>query len=289
MTPKVDQDGIFPDSASDLLLDENQTQAFAVLRARPSALISDVDGTLSPIVSSPQEAEVLPECRSALAKLAESLDLVAVVSGRQVEDARRMVGLDQLTYIGNHGLESWSRVDGYRNKASSYTSTVAEVVRILKDKLESLDGIHLEDKGNVVSIHYRTSPDPAIARQAILEAIEEIPAMHGLAIGEGKRVIEIRPPLVINKGTVITELAKAYRLKGILYLGDDLTDIDAFQAIRDLRETGEVLGLSAGVGGTEMPNELAAASDILLSGPEAAARFLQVLSEAISKRQREPA
>jgi len=289
MTPKVDRDGIFPDSASELLLDEHQTQALAVLRARPSALISDVDGTLSPIVSSPQEAEVLLECRDALAKLAGSLDLVAVVSGRQVEDVRRMVGLDQLTYIGNHGLESWSRADGYQNKASSYTATKTEVLRALRDKLESLEGIHLEDKGTVVSIHYRTSPQPAIARRVILKAIEKIPAISGLAIREGKRVIEIRPPLAINKGTVVTELAKAYRLKGILYLGDDLTDIDAFQAIRDLRETGEVLGLSAGVGGTETPNELAAASDILLSGPEAAARFLQVLSEALSKRQGKPA
>ena len=289
MTPKVGQEGSFPDSASKLLLDEHQTQALAVLRARPSALITDVDGTLSPIVSSPQEAEVLPECRGALAKLAGTLDLVAVVSGRRVEDVRRMVGLDQLTYIGNHGLESWSRADGHQNKAGSYTSTMAGVLRTLKDKLESLAGIHLEDKGTVVSIHYRTSPDPAIARQAIFEAIEETPAVGGLAIREGKRVIEIRPPLAINKGTVITELAKAYRLKGILYLGDDLTDIDAFRAIRELREIGEVLGLSAGVGGTETPNELAAASDILLSGPEAAARFLQVLSEALSESQGKPA
>ncbi len=289
MTPKVDQDGIFPDSASELLLDEHRTQALAVLRARPSALITDVDGTLSPIVSSPQEAEVLPECRGALARLVESLDLVAVVSGRQVEDVRRMVGLDQLTYIGNHGLESWSRVDGYRNKASSYTSTMAEVVRILKDKLESLEGIHLEDKGTVVSIHYRTSPQPAIAHRVILKAIEEVTAIRGLAIREGKRVIEIRPPLAINKGTAITELAKAYRLKGILYLGDDLTDIDAFRAIRNLRESGEVLGLSAGVGGTEATNELAAASDILLSGPEATARFLQVLSAALSESPGESA
>ncbi len=289
MTPKVGQEGSFPDSASELLLDEHQTQALAVLRARPSALITDVDGTLSPIVSSPQEAEVLPECRGALAKLAGSLDLVAVVSGRQVEDVRRMVGLDQLAYIGNHGLESWSRADGCQNKASSYTSTMAEILGMLKDKLESLAGIHLEDKGTVVSIHYRTSPDPAIARQAIFEAIEETPAVGGLAIREGKRVIEIQPPLAINKGTVIAELAKAYRLKGILYLGDDLTDIDAFRAIRDLREMGEVLGLSVGVGGAEATNELATASDILLSGPESAARFLQVLSEALSESQGKPA
>jgi len=285
MWPKVDQEGSLPDSVSDLLQDEHRTQALAVLRARPSALITDVDGTLSPIVSSPQEAEVLPECRGALAKLAGSLDLVAVVSGRQVEDVRRMVGLDQLTYIGNHGLESWSRADGHQNKAVSYTSTMAGVLRMLKDKLKSLEGIHLEDKGTVVSIHYRTSPQPASARQVIFEAIEETPAISGLAIKEGKKVIEIRPPLAINKGTAVTELAKAYRLKGILYLGDDLTDIDAFRVIRELHETGDILGLSVGVGGTEATDELAAASDILLPGPEAAARFLQVLSEALSESQ----
>ncbi len=112
----------------------------------------------------------------------------------------------------------------------------------------------LEDKGTVISIHYRSSPQPAAARQAILEASKRVLPQDGLIIAEGKMVVEVRPPLAIDKGTVVRDLVREHGLRGIVYLGDDLTDVDAFRAVRELREEGEVLGLTAGVAGAEAPD-----------------------------------
>jgi len=254
-----------------------------VLRARPAALVTDIDGTLSPIASSPEEAEVLPECRQALADLAKVLHLVAVVSGRRVEEARRMVGLDQLTYIGNHGLERWDSAGGYRSEAETYAALMAEALRALRQELRGLAGVRLEDKGTVISIHYRSSHQPAAARRAILEAIKRVLPQDGLIIAEGKMVVEVRPPLAIDKGTVVRDLVTEHGLKGIVYLGDDLTDVDAFRVIRELREEEGIVGLTIGIGGTEAPDGLADGSDILLPGPQAASQFLQALSQALSE------
>jgi trehalose 6-phosphate phosphatase len=105
----------------------------------------------------------------------------------------------------------------------------------------------------------------------------------GLIIAEGKMVVEVRPPLAIDKGTVVRNLVREHGLRGIVYLGDDLTDVDAFRAVRELREEGEILGLTTGVGGVEAPDRLAGVSDILLPGPQAASQFLQALSQTLSE------
>ena len=283
VTPQAEQPGRSPGHASDLPRDRYWTRALSVLRAQPAALVTDIDGTLSPIASSPEEAEVLPECRRALADLAKVLHLVAVVSGRRVEEARRMVGLDQLTYIGNHGMERWDHAGGYRSEAESYAALMAEALRALRQELRGLTGVRLEDKGTVISIHYRSSPKPAAARQTILEASKRVLPQDGLIIAEGKMVVEVRPPLAIDKGTVVRNLVREHGLRGIVYLGDDLTDVDAFRAVRELREEGEILGLTTGVGGVEAPDRLAGVSDILLPGPQAASQFLQALSQTLSE------
>jgi len=282
-TPKAEQPGRFPGHASDPPGDRSWTRALPVLRARPAALVSDIDGTLSPLAPTPEEAKVLPECRRALADLARVLHLVAVVSGRRVEEARRMVGLDQLTYIGNHGLEHWDSGGGFRSKGEPYAAPMAEALRALQQELRELAGVRLEDKGTVISIHYRSSPQPAAARQAILQACKRVLPQDGLISAEGKMVIEVRPPLAIDKGAVVRELVREHGLRGIVYLGDDLTDLDAFRAVRELRQEGNLLGLTAGVGGAEAPDRLASLSDILLPGPRAASQFLRVLSQALSK------
>jgi trehalose 6-phosphate phosphatase len=283
VTPEAGQPGRYPGHVHDLPGDPYLARALPVLRARPAALVTDIDGTLSPIAPSPEEAEVLPGCRKALADLAKVLHLVAVVSGRRVEEAHRMVGLDQLTYIGNHGLERWDSAGGYRSEAEPYAALMAEALRALRHELQGLAGVRLEDKESVISIHYRASPNPAAARQAILEASKRVLPEDGPTIAEGKKVIEVRPPLAVDKGTVVRGLVREHDLRGIVYLGDDLTDVDAFRAVRDLREEGEILGLTTGVGGAEVPDGLVGVSDILLPGPQAASQFLQALAQALSQ------
>jgi trehalose 6-phosphate phosphatase len=257
-----------------------------VLRLRPAALISDIDGTLSPIVPSPEKAMVLPECLSALRSLAQSVDLVAILSGRPALEARRLVGLDQLVYIGNHGLERWDSTRGYDSDAEPYRVQMAETLRALRSELGSMEGVRLEDKGVAIAIHYRSSPNAVAARRAILETANGTLTRTELTIAEGKKVIEIHPPLAIDKGTVVRRLAKEYALKGIVCLGDDLTDVDAFGAVKELRQQGELLGLVVGVEGTEAPAELVREADVLLPGPRAVAGFLQGLSDELSKRMK---
>jgi len=261
-------------------VEEACARALLTLAVRPAALISDIDGAISPIVKAPQEAYVLDACRDALRRLAEQLDLVAILSGRQVDNARQMVGLDELLYFGNHGLERWSSRLGYRSEAEAYEGAMERLRRLMAKEVEHLPGIHVEDKRVVISLHYRNSPAPDAAREALLNIVQPL-AASGLIIREGKMVIEIRPPVQVDKGSVVATLVREYSLRGIVFVGDDLTDIDAMHALRRLsRETGLAV-LSIGVGGNEAPAGMRAAADIVLPEPEAVASFLSCLSSRL--------
>lgn len=263
---------------------EHLERALAALKARPSGIFVDVDGTLSPIVSIPEEAQVLPASRRALRDLASLTDLVVIVSGRRVVDARRMVGLDDVVYFGNHGLEKWDRAEGYQSRAGQYRTRVLRALAMLERRLASLPGVRLENKDTVVSIHYRLAADPAEARREILRMAAQIADESALTVTEGKKVVELRPPLSIDKGTTLETAVRENRLRGVLCLGDDLTDVSAFRALRRLREQGDIEGLAIGVGGKETPAELSAAADALLDGPREVATFLQQLAQTLERR-----
>jgi trehalose 6-phosphate phosphatase len=261
-------------------LQEAVEAAGRVLRERSSALISDIDGTLSPIVALPEEAVVLPECRRALAKLVGRLDLVAVISGRTVADARRMVGIDGLLYFGNHGLERWSAIEGYRNEAAEFVDEMRDFRLRLEEKLRGKPDIRIEDKQVALSLHYRGAPRPDEVRQSILGLLGRLLPPNRFAVVEGKMVIEVRPPLALEKGTVIERLAQERRLRGAIFLGDEVADIDAMKSLRRLRDS-RLETLTVGVGGEEMPAALTEASDIVLSGPPIVATFLELLAKKL--------
>ena len=258
-------------------------KALAILRVRPSGIFVDIDGTLSPIVSIPEEARVLPASRQALRDLASLVDLVVIISGRRVDDARGMVGLDDIAYFGNHGLERWDAANGYRSRAEQYRARVLTALAALERRLAALPGVRLEDKKTVISIHYRLAAEPAEARRAILAAAAVVGEEASLTVTEGKKVVELRPPLSIDKGTTLETAIRENGLRGVLCLGDDLTDAAAFRALRKLREQGAVEGLAIGVGGEETPAELSAAADALLAGPNEVATFLQQLAAALER------
>jgi trehalose 6-phosphate phosphatase len=265
------------------LLERAVDAAASVLRKRPSAMVSDVDGTLSPIVASPEEASVLPECRRALQALAARLDLVAVISGRTTAEARRMVGLDDVLYFGNHGLERWDRVAGYRNEASAFEDEMQGLRMKLEESLRDSPGVRIENKGVVLSLHYRGAARPEEARQQVLDLLDRLLPPLDLKVREGKMVVEVRPPLALDKGTVIDGLAREHGLCGAVFLGDDATDVDAMRALKRLRDSG-LDGLSVGVAGDDMPAGLAEESDFLLPGPAAVAAFLRRLAQVFPSR-----
>jgi len=257
------------------LLDHLDAVAEA-LSVPPSGLITDIDGTISEIAESPQEASVSPVCRQQLALLTQRLALVAAISGRPVLDARRMVGLDDMVYVGNHGLEQWQ--DGavrFAEGLEGYPAKVAAAINELGAALD-LDSLLLEDKTVGLSIHYRRCPDAQAAKKLIMDAVAASPAARDFSVREGKMVVELRPPVEVDKGAAVTALLRAYSLRRGIYLGDDASDVQAFAAMH----AQGFHGLAVGVIGRETPQGVAEEADFTLNGVGDVERFLVWLAGA---------
>jgi trehalose 6-phosphate phosphatase len=223
-----------------------------------SALILDVDGTLSPIASRPELAVVPEPTRAELRRLAARYRLIACVSGRSGDDARRLVGVDGIEYVGNHGLELHPDAD----RAS------VEIARFR----DSVD-LAVEDKGVSLAYHYRDAADEQAAR-AELEAIAERARASGLDARWGRKVLEIRPSLAADKGTAVRTLLERSGASRGLYAGDDTTDLDAF---RGLEGAGLEHAVRIAVASAEGPRALQEAADLVVSGPDELVEVLKVL------------
>ena len=211
-----------------------------------AAIFLDVDGTLAPIAPQPQDARVPDEARAEVARLAERYALVACVSGRTGEDARRMVGVDGVRYVGAHGLELAPDADRWRDEIHSFARTVDWPV---------------EDKGLTVSFHYRQAEDESAALE-YLEEVAEQARRAGLSPRFGRKVLEIRPPVQADKGTAVTEMLDETGLRRALYAGDDSTDVDGFRALDGLD-----LGIRIAVSSDEAPSELIRVADVIVASP----------------------
>jgi len=233
-------------------------EPLARLREAPerAALLLDVDGTLAPIVTRPQDAAVPAETRAELERLAGRYALVACVSGRTAADARRVVGLDGLLYVGSHGLELEPEAAAWAQALRDFAATVPWPV---------------EDKGLTVSFHYRGAPDEAAAHAELVVVAERARAA-GLRARFGRKVLELLPPIDANKGTAIRRVLAGRGLRRALYAGDDTTDLDAFRALDDLE-----LGLRVAVASAEGPPELRAAADVVVASPAEFVALLQQL------------
>jgi trehalose 6-phosphate phosphatase len=233
------------------------TDALRPLTEAPeeSAIFLDVDGTLAPIVERPDEAAVPDKTRQRLAELADRYRLVACVSGRGAEDARRLVGLDQLTYAGAHGaelLEPGGEVEVLPAFAE-WTDRVHEFV-------EAHDvGARMEDKGPIVAYHWRGIPEVESRMRAVADEAER----EGFITHWGRKVLEIRPGVPVNKGQAVEELIRRTGARTSLYAGDDVTDLDAFA----------VVDVTVGVASDEGPPAIRDA-DVVTDGPQG---FLEVL------------
>lgn len=251
----------------------------AALRQRPRGFLSDIDGTLSAIVPTPEEARLYRGVRPLLRRCLAAFDVVAAISGRHALDARRMVGIPQMTYIGNHGLELLSPQDRspiISPAALARQSAIADALHEARDQLGGrFPMLRFENKGVTATIHYRQAPDPAAARAAIRRVIDPLARAHDLRVTEGRMVVELRPPLDADKGTSVRELARERGLACALYLGDDRTDIDVFNALRELRASGACMGIAVAVGHAEAPALLSDSADITLSGIAEVPRFIR--------------
>jgi trehalose 6-phosphate phosphatase len=231
---------------------------------------------------------VLPGCRRALERLRGRLDLVAVVSGRRGTEARGLVDVEGVVYLGNHGLDPWIGAESSMGRAADGAG-LEEALDELRETLAGQPGLRIEDKGATVSIHYRAASDADAARTLALAAATKAAARRGLAVAEGKKVVELRPGDWAGKGTAVEELVFTHGLRGLVYLGDDYADLHAFETLGRLREANGLLTLSVGVAGAEAPPELAARADIALAGPEQVEAFLENLAEGLCGTTRDRA
>ncbi|MGH2515276.1 MAG: trehalose-phosphatase [Ktedonobacterales bacterium] len=259
----------------------------AALSQHPRGLFTDVDGTISALASAPEAAVLLPGVQPLLIEALRIFDVVAAVSGRGARDARRLVGVPALLYAGNHGLE---RLDPYTRTGAPNTRVkihpaarayVGAISRVLDEADQTLSprfpGLRVERKGVTGTIHVRNTPNPLAAEEAVAAAIQAAASAAGLRVTRGKMVVELRPPVNVDKGTIITELVRDYALAAALYLGDDATDIDAFRALRRLTADGVCQGVAIAVQHPEAPPTLAAEADIVLDGVERVPDFLRWL------------
>ena len=265
--------------AKDLLA--NRDEVLAMVRGKRTGLFFDIDGTLSPIQRDPADSDVPPRLRSAIQTLAGTTHVV-LLTGRSVPDARRIVGVEGVTYSGNHGVE-WHR-DGEEwviPEAEPYIASVHEVAQEAAVELCDLAGLYIEDKGPSLTFHYRQADDRVAAEAAIDAFVRENPIAKGLKRAEGKMAIELRPPLDVSKGTAVELIVAEVDLETALVFGDDVTDVDAFVTAQRLREAGTVAGAAVGVFSPGTPDIVRDAADYTLADTDAVEEFVVWLAETL--------
>lgn len=251
--------------------------ARAALGAAPAGILTDFDGTLSPIVTDPALARPVAGIVGALERLARAGIVVAVITGRAPHDARALLGTDRLLIVGNHGTE-WLEPGATRTRSALDHGEVSRRLEQVLGRLPHLDGVPIERKGLSASVHYRNAADPAGARQSILDALGDV-GTEGIELRHGRMSVELRPIGAGDKGVAAREVVERHGLRGAIVLGDDVTDLDMFRAVAELRDAGRLAAAVIGVGGGggEVPPEVGAATDVVLAGPEEAAALLDRL------------
>jgi trehalose 6-phosphate phosphatase len=244
----------------------------ALLRERPAqtAILCDIDGTLAPVAPRPEDARVPADASRTLEALSTRFAIVACISGRRAEEARRMVGLDSITYIGNHGLERLAPAAAHAELDPALEPLAARVRAFAQarfdDRLRAA-GVRLEDKDAIWAFHWRGAPDPERAR-TLLEEVAAAARAAGLVPHWGRMVLEIRPTAAVDKGTAVAAALAGTRATAALYGGDDVTDLDAFRRLRELENGGALeLSVCVGVSSPEGPPEIVAEADLTVAGP----------------------
>ena len=258
----------------------------APLLADPSraAVLLDVDGTLAPMVRHADDAHVPEPTRTPLIQVAKRYGLVACVSGRRAAVARRIVSLGSITYVGNHGTEvlrgGSSRVE-VEPEIAAWAKRVQAWARVAQDG-ESVRRLRIraEDKEAIAAFHWRGAPDEEAAAAEAGRLAERAQA-EGFATHWGRKVLEVRPPIAMDKGHGIVRLLTGRDLAVALYAGDDLTDVDAFTGLRQLVRDGALgAAICVGVTSEETPPELAEAADLMVDGPVGVRELLSALAAA---------
>lgn len=258
------------------------SEALAPLRANPdrTAILLDIDGTLAPIVEHAADARVPEPTRALLTEVARRYAVVACVSGRRASEARAMVAIGTISYLGSHGAEllraGWTE--------AKIDPSIEEWARRIHDFAREADTadlrrrrVRIEDKGPIVAFHWRGAPDEDAAR-SVVDALAARAKETGLHTHWGRKVLEVRPPVRFDKGAGITTLLAEFELENVLYAGDDVTDVDAFRAIAKLAHDGQISrAVRVGVSSDETPPEIEGEADHTVQGTAGVSELLVAL------------
>jgi trehalose 6-phosphate phosphatase len=257
-------------------------EALATITADPvhSGVLLDVDGTLAPIVRHADDAQVPEATRTLLIAIAKRYGLVACVSGRRAATARRIVSIGSIAYIGNHGgevLMPGSRTATLDPDVVTWTERIREFAESAwSAELQRLR-VRFEDKEAIAAFHWRGAPDDDAAAAAV-RVVADRAESEGFATHWGRKVLEVRPPVQLDKGRAVASLVREAGLSAAVYVGDDVTDVDAFLRLRALVQEGELRSsLCVGVRSDETPPEIDQEADLTVDGPEGVRALLKAL------------
>ncbi len=204
-------------------------------------LLSDYDGTLTLIVSRPDEAVLSPEVREKLCALVEKPTFsVGIISGRSLSEVKALVGIEGIYYAGNHGLEIEGPGLKFINLAAKAAQTeIKDLARQFEAKLDSIEGVIVEDKGLSLSLHYRLvkESEENIVAEVFHQITSPLLREGKIKVSSGKKVWEVRPPINWHKGKAVEIIMKETKVSlkckqlSTIYLGDNTTDEDAFRII----------------------------------------------------------
>ncbi len=260
-------------------LSRAQELARAALAHEPAGLLTDFDGTLSPIVSDPTAASLVAGAGPALERLARRLAVVAFITGRAPLDARGMVAVPGLLVVGNHGTE-WLEPGAESPEPAPESDAIRRGLDAILVQVPEMPGVTVEHKGLSATVHYRNAPDPDAARDAVLAALGGA-AERDIDLRHGRMSVELRPRNAGDKGVAARRVIERYGLRGAVVMGDDVTDLDMFAVVAEERERGTLDGVIIGVAGAggETPPAVREAADVVLDDPEMAAQLLESLTQ----------
>lgn len=271
---------------SETLTDAGRDALHAIIKNPAETLITlDFDGTIAPIVSDPEHAHADPDAVDALARLGDLVLGIVVITGRPARTAVRLgqfdhhPGLGRMIVLGQYGAERWD-ADGDRFGAEPEPEAITEVEAELPGLLTDLDlsGARIEHKGRAIGVHTRELEDPAGAFATLVPVLGDLARKHGLRLEPGKFVLEIRAD-GSDKGDAVRHIVTETGAKQIIFIGDDLGDLPAFDAVRDLREHGTPGLLICSASHEE--DALAIHADLVAAGPPGVAAWLTALANAL--------
>jgi trehalose 6-phosphate phosphatase len=217
-----------------------------------SGVLLDFDGTLSPIVLRPELAQIRTGAPEALRRLVGRYALVAVISGRTTEELRNLVSVPGVRLVGSYGLGD--------------SALPEEAVAAVRQAASAVHGARVETKSSSVAVHVRGADDPEAAEHAIRTALTAIGQVYDLEVIDGKRVLELVPAGRPLKGGVVESLVAQEQLDAVMYAGDDLADLRAFDMLDRFAAEGRCT-LKVAVRTAETPKQLQDAADIVVDGP----------------------